>query len=450
MLLLTLLHLARAEPCATPEVLEALRTGLPGRHSGMLSPPPGLSGRPTATLTGGKPVYGTPYDDHLNTANFSINWWSEGVTDDVAARAADALETAWASLVIDQGWTPPVSSDGYLLWVLLDPSLGGTTGYTTEYFTPDFREGYPVIYLNPTYGWDEPFWASLAAHEFMHALQFAIREWDGAGGAVESWYWEASATHASELADPNVDGHQYTSAWYASQTALDHWSTSGSHQYGMFVLNAWLDEEEPATMQAVWAAGDGREDSTWDELIAEVAGRPAEEVWAAFSGAFGNQELTESRLYSRAVGRGLLVDGASGTLGDLGTDYWQAAEPVLVSVVGDAVLGGPGGASGSTLLLEPGEVLGVTGFASGAAYSLAVEPPPDTGTTPTGTTPTGTTGSTTSSSTTTATTGAGDQEGDTGGLLTPSPGACGCGTGVAVGWGGWGAVALLAALRRRG
>lgn len=368
--------------CATPAVLDALAGRAPAPFPAAVVAPRGLGVRPSPSAPPGpgKQVYGTPFTRHIDTANFTINWEPGAGTDSAAETAAEALEGAWAAFIEEGVWAQPVSSDDYLVWVVLDPSLGGTTGYTTEYVTDEYPEGFPVIYLNPDFSEDGPFWGALAAHEFVHTLQYRLREWQG-GDPGESWYWEASATWGSELAEPARDGHQYISAWYADQPGLRFDSQTGFHQYGMFVLNAWLDGSAGKdTMWEVWALSEERPDDAWDALLAEVGQVPAEQLWAGFAGAYGNQQLAESDLYTLASVVGTVEDGASGTLPRLGTDYYRADGDATVEAEGPVILSGPDG-PGARVEVEDGDTLAVTSGEDGAAYTLRVtfaEPEPDT------------------------------------------------------------------------
>lgn len=363
-----------AGTCQTPAAIDALAGRGLAPHAYAVQPPPRLDGRPLASPPGGgKQVYGTPYEQHLETENFTINWWQDGVTQAMAESAAAALETAWDSYTA-AGWTPPVSSDRYYLWVLLDRDLGATTGYTTEYFTPDYPDGYPIIWLNPDTAWDGPFWASLAAHELMHAFQYAVRDYDG-GGEIETWYWEASATWASELADPGVDGHQYTSDWYAGTADLTYSSTVDARQYGLFVWNAWLDGEGlgAGTMREIWALSADRPGQPWDTITAEATGQEMGQLWAGFTGAYVNEGLAESALYGDIPSQGALGDDVGGELPYLGSHSWRAEADVAVTAEGSVLLGGVDGV-GASLRVPAGQRVSVTGVdPAGASYTLRVE-----------------------------------------------------------------------------
>lgn len=398
--------------CLTPQVLDALAGRAPTPHPYALVAPPGPGEGHTPGPPGGRQIYGTPYDSHLETEHFTINWWAEGVTQEMAESAGQALETAWASFEAE-GWTPPVSSDRYYLWVLLDPSLGGTTGYTSEYFSDEFPDGYPIIWLNPDWAGYPEFWASLAAHELMHAFQYAVRDYGGAG-EVETWYWEASATWGSELADPEVDGHQYTSDWYATTADLTYSSTTNSRQYGLFVFNAWLDREGigPTTMRQAWDLSADRPGEAWDAILAEATGVDATELWTRFAGAYANEALEESALFTAYPSQGTLEDGVSGELPYLGSHSWRASTAGRYRVEGEALLATDAG-WGEAVDVAQGDQLAVVGTGQGTnAYRLVL----DEGGTDTGPTTDG---------------GAGDggsADGGPGSLIDDEPKACGCAT----------------------
>ena len=111
-----------------------------------------------------------------NSANFAVGWEEGQGTEDDADRALEALEQAWSALIEEQQWRQPKSSETHLIWVIFNRNLGGT-GLTTSYTDSNFPDGYPVIYLNPDYSDLEDFWASLSAHEFAHAIQYAYRDY---------------------------------------------------------------------------------------------------------------------------------------------------------------------------------------------------------------------------------------------------------------------------------
>ena len=360
--------------CLTPEALEALgHRDVPPHELRLVEPPEGVGVRPTsAPPPAGKSAYGNEYADHLNTENFSINWEPRQATAEQAERAGAALEAAWSALVLDQGWTPPVSSDRYLIWVILADDIDGT-GFTTEYFTDDYPEGYPVIYMNSTLADYTDFWRSLASHEFHHSLQFALRTWVS-GKDSETWYWEASASWASVLVEPETSALDYSVPWYGDQTWVRFDSTRDYHQYGMFVFNAYLDELAAGTMKATWDLASQDQDHTWKEMIGTAAGAPPEELWSAFSGSFGNDLGTRGETWADPP-RETLVDGIEGAAHQLGAVYYRAAEDVHVTInvqTGSAGMAGIEDHSATEIDVVAGEVVAVTAFADGTEWTLSV------------------------------------------------------------------------------
>lgn len=365
--------------CLTPEIVEPTGTVSDPR---LWEAPPRL-GVPGPRTRAGKQVYGNNYDNHLETENFTIQWEDGDGAEADAEMAAEGLEAAWTYFVEEKGWDPPVSSDEYYVWVLLVTDLG-YTGFTTEYTTSKYPEGYPVIYLDTTYATDDDWWRALAEHEFHHALQYRQREYTGAAG--ESWYWEASAMWAATLVEPENDASDYVVGWYVNQSDIAFNSTEGYHHYGIFPLNGWLDTMGPGegTMQATWETSAGMSGAPWDEVLEAATGLDRVDIWAGFSGAFGNE------LYSRGepwpdVEKNTLEDGAEGEAKELGTVYYRLRgdETVEVSAVveeGEVVLSGVAG-TGETLSVAPGEILAVTATgARGASWSLRVATPEgDTG-----------------------------------------------------------------------
>lgn len=398
-----------------------------GRPLGASAPPPAA-----------KAVYGTNLANHHETNNFSINWANGDGTSEIAEAAGVALELGWSRLIDDLDWQAPVSSDQYLLWVVLDASLGGT-GFTTQYETDEFPDGYPVIYLNPD-SYDYPvFFGALAQHEFHHAIQYGYRL-QYSSGSSEAWYWEASANWAPYLVNPDSTAFDYTTAWYADVPELKYSSTEGSHQYGMFVLNSYLDQAlAPGTMQGVWSAsasGDG-----WLDVLEAATGQEPTEIWGQFAAAYGGRALDNSDRWVEVQAE-VGDEGETGAAEQFGAVYYEldGNQDRLVSldmIEGEAIVSGVSG-FGSEVVVGAGEVFAVTATTSaGATWNLVVgDVPADTGVG--------------------EDTGLGDTAGlndDSGDDVDPintsdGPGACGCAS-----VGGGGALSILApvflAARRR-
>jgi len=409
--------------CLTAAALDALaHPDRPVLESRLRVAPPNLGHLPdNAPPPAGKVVYGGNYANHLETANFTINW-EEGQGDaEMAARAGESLEAAWTYFVDEHGWTPPVSSDRFYIWVLLVDDLSGT-GLTTEYYTDIFPQGYPVIYLNSTWAYDAPFWSSLSEHEFHHSLQFAVRDWSSSEGGAETWYWEASATWAAELVEPETAALDYVVPWYGDRPEVRFDDTDGSHQYGMFVFNGWLEDtlgEGPETMHDVWTEASSAQDATWDTILASATGVPAPELFARFTSAFGNDLYARGPTWQDPA-RVDLEDGLEGGALYLGARYYEATADGVVTVTveeGSVLLTSPGTPRGNatSVSVAAGERLAVVATSDpGAHWTLHVSAgPDDTG----GTADTGDTGAVSDDSAA--------PDGDTGGV--PSePGGCAC------------------------
>jgi len=391
-----------------------------------------------------KQLYGGRMDNHVDSENFTVAWNHGEATQEVGELVSQTMEEAWQALVEEQDWTQPVSSDIYMLWVLLDPWLNGT-GLTTVYNTELYPQGYPVIYINPYYVFDEAFFRSLCAHEFNHALQFALRDWSS--GEDESWYWEASAEWGAELALPDENAYANSSVYYSWYPWYRYSSTEDYHQYGMFVLNAYLEEHVTGSggMRRIWELSTERAGVDWADILAESAGESAADIWGGFTAAMGNDGLREQALYEPVLIDGTLSDGFEGRVALLGTDYFtvdqRASVSVSTSVQGEEVMiSGPSG-WGAVIDVSPGDVLGITGLSDpDAGYLVSFGDPleQDTG-------------------------GDGDsgELADTGGrppsldsgpagdrpFQTGDDAACGCGTGA--GGAAWLALLFAGLLRRR-
>ncbi len=382
-MLLLLVGLARgAGPesavCKTPDALRALAGQAEPTHSNMLVPPPGFGVPGPQMFVADKVPYGTPYALNRQTENFSINWTQTDMPQPAVDMVEQALELAWTKLIEEQGWPGPVSSDEHLVWVVLDETMEGT-GFTTEFFTDDYPQGYPVVYINPTWATSSAFYKGLAAHEFMHAIQYEMREWNG-GAEDQSWYWEASANLAPELVESRWDGHHYTSAWYADHAHERFDTYIGGHQYGMYVVNAHLEDIlGPGTMKSIWEAGRDDPEAPWDNLMQQATGLTPEETFGGFSGRYGNGTLPESSFYAFVTPMGTLIEGASSTSSYLGSEFWEVSADTWVTVEGRAVLGNARGETGAEVQVFSGELLSVTGLAQDTQYQLGLadEPTPD-------------------------------------------------------------------------
>ena len=318
----------------------------------------------------GKALHFQPLAGRLDTKNFSIQWDGDAADTAMAGVAGEALEASWQALIVEQQWPLPVSTDEYLLPVYIDPSLEDT-GLTIEWEVPGFSQGVPIIYLHPDSAANESFFRALAGHELHHAIQYAMRG-QYSPENEEAWYWEASAEWASELAQPDLNIYAWSSPYYSLRPWLRFDSFEEYHQYGMFVLNAYLEEHVtgPGGMRAVWAISTDRPDVGWDELLEESTGLTVEALWGGFVAAMAQEDLRESALYEEVVSE-RLADGDEGRVALLGTDYFSApaAGTLVVQTPTDgetAVAVGPGG-QGQELDLGSGDVVGILGLTDGGA-----------------------------------------------------------------------------------
>lgn len=439
-----------ADPCLTPRVLDAKRGLAPAPHVYALSGPAGVGEvGERAARAADKPVYGTPYPRHYNSPNFTVNWLSGSGNLGLAEHVAQVLEQGWVALIEEQGWAVPVSADTFKLWVMLDDTLAGT-GFTTTYDSAEYPQGYPVMYLNPDYSVDQSFMDSVAVHELHHAIQYALRDYSGEG--AEAWYWEASAQWAAELALPDNDRYAEAAGWYAPTAWYRYDSMEDAHPYGMFLVNAWVDEHGPVSegMKLTWELGADRPGEDWAILLSDALGIDVSEVWGGFTGAYAAQTLRESAQYEPALVEATVVDGLEGEVAMLGTDYHRVEGTATLTVerldASRAVVLSVGDRVGEELQVEAGDIVAVTGLAEPTAgYRLVLSEsksgPEDTGDTADtgedGTSPPGDT----------------DTPGDTGDPAladetASTGGGCGCRTAEPVG-GGLLVVALIAWRRQR-
>jgi hypothetical protein len=344
--------------CRTPDALR----GLVQVHVPELAP--------SAPRESGKALQFAPLAGRLDTKNFSIQW-EAGVADmAMAGEAGEALEASWQALIVEQQWPLPVGTDQYLLPVYIDPSIVGT-GLTIEWEVPQYPQGIPIIYLHPDSAENESFFRALAGHELHHAIQYGMRGQYSAEDE-EAWYWEASAEWASELAQPELNIYAWSSQYYSLRPDLRFDSFEDFHAYGMFVLNAYLEEHVtgPGGMRAVWEISLDRPEAGWDELLEESTGLTVEVLWGGFAAAMASEGLEESSIYTPVVSE-RLSDGNEGRVALLGTDYFEvsAAGTLVVQTPteGESVIAVGADAQGQELEVASGEVVGILGLTDGGA-----------------------------------------------------------------------------------
>ena len=325
----------------------------------------------------GKARYGEAWPNEAASDNFLVVWENNNGNNALANRTLDTLERTWKALVDEADWQQPVSSEDYLLWVVLSPELS-ETGFTTSYTSSEFPKGYPVIYLNPNYAQDTRFWDSLSAHEFAHALQYVHRSYST--NLEEPWYWEASAEWLAELALPEVNAYGAQSWYYAEQSHFRYSSMENAHQYGMFVLNAHIEEHltGPGSVKSIWELAAQNPNKNWDELLSEGLNEPISTLFAGFTQSMATMNLKDAIHYYAPKSNGILLDQSAGRLPYLGTHYWKATTDAWVTVEGEVILASEKNL-GDQVVVFAGENLAVTGLnkVSLTNYTLTLAPIPE-------------------------------------------------------------------------
>lgn len=245
----------------------------------------------------GDGVCGTSLEQHLETEHFTLQLKNGPVEEERIIAIATVLEEGWENLVFRDGWTPPSYSKECKLWIFLDTSLNGS-GIT--FLVKEGEQSYPVSYLNPTlYLEDDPdFILSVAVHEFGHMLQYEVED---SLGDDRMWYWEASAEWMAELGAPELDTYAESTWAYARRPELAYNSNSNQHPYGMFLLNAWMDQEvDHDAMREAWNSAREYPEEGWDLRLARVAGQDFGTMMQSFTGSYEAGTLRESSLYEKA------------------------------------------------------------------------------------------------------------------------------------------------------
>ena len=176
-------------------------------------------------------------DNRLAGTHFVVEW-DDGVSDDDAAQFLEDLEYSWEVEVDERGWDQPTGSASYLMLVYIQNERSGGA-YTT---VQSCGGGYLPYVVSGKDSWDDPDWgATMAAHEFNHAIQF------GYGYSPEFWWWEATATWIEDYVFPDAN---YWSQYVWGYTANPYIAFAASsqddenifwHMYGMAIWAFYLD-----------------------------------------------------------------------------------------------------------------------------------------------------------------------------------------------------------------
>jgi len=295
---------------APPVILPEIYAGSP---VGLVSPPSDEKG-----------ILWWPTGFAHDTANFTVQWTDGTIDHDFAVSVALAAEEAWTYFIDTEGWPLPPTSDAYRVTIILDRGID-YPGLAVMYEDDWLSISAPVIYMNPDYADIDPdYTASLTHHEFAHAIQYAMRDNSDVEDAVwhtEAWYWESSASWMSERVRPASADVAYLSAHYAEDTTSAFDTLDWGHEYGMYLLNAYLDEHVIGWegIQDIWAEHDGDD---WLTVIERHTDEPAEMTWAAFTGTYWMRILEHAEYMYYPD----LEDSPRVIEGHLGAQYLEVTE----------------------------------------------------------------------------------------------------------------------------
>lgn len=188
-------------------------------------------------------------DNVLDGEHFHIEY-EDGVDEDDVQQFLEDLELSWEVEVNDLGWNEPDGSDDYLMSIYVE-NRNTYGAYTT---VSRCGSGTAPYIVSGKDSWADMDWgATMASHEFNHALQFSY------GYAPEFWWWEATATWIENLVYPSI--HQWS--WYVTGYTQNPWlalNASGNsddefnHMYGMAVWGFLLEDNYggPDTIRQTW------------------------------------------------------------------------------------------------------------------------------------------------------------------------------------------------------
>ncbi len=281
-----LLDLKTRWPFLSPQERGLIHRVLPGFAEGESSGDPALAAA----------AFGCAMETEgsLETDHFVIKWGSDSqdrVNEDGIEALAQGLEDS-RQVFLDLGYQEPAgigqeTGDGaWKLPVFMGntgegnegiPTIGWSGGYTT---LCNDQPGAAYIVLSNDMedsgmmGWE------VAAHELYHAVQF------GYNRGLETWYWEASATWAEDLAFPDSNGFAwFTEYQNAPWVALNY--SNSSHEYSMYVLPTVFEEQEAYgidLMRDIWAIqGSSAIPEAFDALLQE-SGTTFVEAFGRFTG----------------------------------------------------------------------------------------------------------------------------------------------------------------------
>jgi len=261
--------------CGVPEQLHQLRDRI------RVHPPiPTLAGPEKLTRDG----FAGPYSVR-ESENFAVKWQSAQVSEADAQLVLDSLELAWSTYVLEWGHRTPIGGDTYRVNAYI----------ATENDTPSIAyggyaslddEGFPYLVMSArALNASAAIVTHLAVHEFYHDIQFSRQSYYS---EVAYWYWEATASWASQEVQPNELTPYYSIGMYALAGELpinfmgDPHSDGflGSHHYGASLFPLYLTDrfDDLSIVVDTWenAAVDG-------DPLADLDVRLGGELASAFS-----------------------------------------------------------------------------------------------------------------------------------------------------------------------
>jgi hypothetical protein len=219
-----------------------------------LPPPPGAGAL--------RDAYNVP--NVVTSENFALRWGNTTYVDPAQVDVTlDALEDAWRVQIDEMQHSRPYGTEQYLFNVYIgDTGNGAPPGYgAAGYYTTD-RDGWPMIVIARDSLEDSDWTRITASHEFYHAVQGATERYNYDPNGPSAWFWEATATWASQVVYPENGFHAVFLYGYAflphrRVNFFDYPDTGVLQeyfQYGAFLFAVSVSETtgSPQAIRDVW------------------------------------------------------------------------------------------------------------------------------------------------------------------------------------------------------
>lgn len=227
-------------------------------------PPPPPRVRPLGGVLGERDAYGL--SGALANDRFVVRWGPDAgdLTTEAAGLLAE-LDRAWQVQVVELGYPLPATTDEWKFNVYVGDTGGGapeglgTAGYF--WFDP---EDFPILVIALSDFKEQPSREWTAAHEYHHAVQWAIGSYlyEGEG----AWFFEASAEWATTMVLPESSYNGSMLGPYAMLSYLgvpffdypDEGLLTEYHQYGAFIFPRFVSEKllGPDVVRLAWTEPD--------------------------------------------------------------------------------------------------------------------------------------------------------------------------------------------------